>query len=72
MSSTAQEFEPSRSLWWNQPIVYWQANQVVITFHSPVQAHGLKRSELVQKVTRSLNLDHLDQFLSRNNFHLSS
>ena len=70
MPSNAQELEPSQSLWWNQPVVYWQANQVVITFHSPIQMSGLKRSEFFALVIESLKLDHLDQFLSTKNFQL--
>jgi len=65
MRSQAQE--QSRSPWWNQSVVYWQANQVAITFHSP-----LDRAEGMERVIVSLRLDALNQFLAAHGFQLSS
>jgi len=65
MSSQAQE--QSQSPWWNQSVVYWQANQVAITFHSP-----LNRAEGVEQVIASLRLNDLNQFLAAHGFQLRS
>jgi hypothetical protein len=72
MQSTAHAPESSRSLWWNQSIVYWQANQVVITFQPAAPALALNRHEWMKNVISSLNLDILDQFLSAHGFRLKS
>ncbi len=70
MQHTAQESEHSQSLLRNQPFVYWQANQVIITFHTP---SPLPRStEEVKRVIASLKLDALDGFLTTHGFHLKS
>jgi hypothetical protein len=62
-------FEPERtnSLWWNRPVVYWQTNQVVLTFHSP-----LEPSAGVERVIASLKLNELRQFLQDAGFTLQS
>ena len=65
MRSQAQE--QSRSPWWNQVIVPWQANQVAITLHSP-----LDRAEGIERVIASLRLDELNQFLAAHGFQLRS
>src|SRR5579872_1691228 len=54
-------------LWWNRPVVYWQENQVAITFHSPLD-HSFKRD----KVIGSLNLETLNRFLNVGGFNLKS
>lgn len=54
-------------LWWNSQTVYWQANQVAITFHSALTiAHGL------EQIVSMLRLDHLNRFLNMNGFNLQS
>ncbi|MGI9058916.1 MAG: S8 family serine peptidase [Ktedonobacteraceae bacterium] len=63
MSSQTQE--QSQSPWWNQSVVYWQANQVAITFHSP-----LDRAEGVEQIIASLRLNDLNQFLAAHGFQL--
>ena len=63
MRSQVQEQSP----WWNQSIVHWQANQVAITFHSP-----LDRAEGTERIIASLRLDVLNQFLAAHGFQLQS
>jgi subtilisin family serine protease len=63
----SQVQEQSRTPWWNQTVVHWQANQVAITFHSP-----LDRAEKMERVIDSLNLNELNQFLVANGFQLRS
>ncbi len=65
MRSQAQE--QSRSPWWNQTIVHWQANQVAITFHTP-----LDRTEGIEQIIASLKLGELNQFLAVHGFQLKS
>ena len=62
-----QAQEQSRSPWWNQSVVHWQANQVAITFHSP-----LDRAEGMEQVIESLRLNDLNQFLAAHGFQLRS
>ena len=62
-----QAQEQSRSPWWNQSVVHWQANQVAITFHSP-----LDRAEGMEQVIESLKLNDLNQFLAAHGFRLRS
>ncbi len=62
-----QAQEHAQLPWWNRSVVHWQANQVAITFHSP-----LNRSEGVEGVIASLKLDLLNQFLSVHGFQLKS
>ncbi|MEO8971826.1 MAG: S8 family serine peptidase [Ktedonobacteraceae bacterium] len=54
-------------LWWNRTVVYWQENQVAITFHSPLD-HTFRRD----KVIGSLNLETLNRFLNTGGFNLKS
>jgi hypothetical protein len=61
------ESEQATSLWWNRSVMYWQKNQVVLTFHSP-----LEPSEGVERVIASLKLDVLAQFLQANGFTVQS
>ncbi len=63
----SQTQQQARSPWWNQTIVHWQANQVAITFHSP-----LDRAEGIERVIASLRLDALNQFLAAHGFQLKS
>lgn len=67
MAQAQQASGPSQSLWWNRPMVYWQANQVAITFHSPVS-----RAQGAAPVIESLKLDILAQFLATHGFTLRS
>lgn len=70
MQNTAQAQQasgPSQSLWWNRPIIYWQANQVAITFHSHTN-----RKQGAAPVIESLKLDILAQFLATHGFTLKS
>lgn len=53
--------------WWTQSIVYWQANQVAITFHSP-----LERTAGIDRIIASLRLPMLNQFLAARGFQLQS
>lgn len=62
-----QAQEQSQSPWWNQTVVYWQANQVAITFHSP-----LDRAEGMEQVIDLLRLEDLNQFLAAHGFQLRS
>lgn len=54
-------------LWWNRQTVYWQANQVAITFHSPLTVFAG-----IEKIISDLNLAHLNRFLNMNGFNLMS
>jgi subtilisin family serine protease len=72
MKRTAQNSENSLSPWWSQPIIYWQANQVVITFQSPVHVNRTNRANWAENAISSLSLGGLDQFLAAHGFHLSS
>ena len=63
MQNTTQEARSSNTLWWNEPILYWQPNQVAITFRTPVN-----REEAI----KSLNLDILGRFLAMHGFQLTS
>lgn len=68
MQRTTQKTNSSQSPWWNQPIIYWQANQVAIAFHSPLN----RSTEGVESVIASLKLDILEQFLATHGFSLRS
>ena len=70
MQHTKQESERSQLLLRNQPFVYWQANQVIITFD--VSTPPPRNTEGVKRVITSLNLDVLDQFLATHGFQLKS
>lgn len=54
-------------MWWNRPVVYWQENQVAITFHSPLD-HTVRRD----RVIGSLNLETLNRFLNGSGLNLKS
>ncbi len=54
-------------MWWNAPVVYWQGNQVAITFHSPLD-YTIKR----ERIIGSLNLETLNRFLNSGGFNLKS
>ncbi len=70
MQNTAQGSGASESLWWNKPIIYWQPNQVAITFHSPVSISGEPDGPM--RVIKSLKLDILAKFLDTHGFQLMS
>ncbi len=70
MQHTEQESERSQTLLRNQPFVYWQANQVIITFD--VSTPPPRSKEGVKHVITSLKLDALDQFLATRGFQLKS
>jgi hypothetical protein len=59
--------EQTNELWWNRPQLFWQENQVTITFHS-----SLDRAAGAEQVIASLKLGDLDQFLQTSGFHLQS
>jgi hypothetical protein len=63
----APESEEMTSLWWNRPVIYWQKDQVVLTFHSP-----LEPTEGIERVIASLKLNVLERFLHTNGFTLQS
>ncbi len=56
-NGNADNMQGTPPLWWNKPVVYWQENQVAITFHSPLD-YTFKR----EKVIGSLNLETLKSF----------
>lgn len=73
MPHQAREAASSQSPWWNKQTVHWQANQVILTFHSSFGYRpSMKSREGVAPVIGSLNLAAVAQFLAPSGFILTS